>query len=91
MELDVSTPPPRNSRTAWALISAPRRAAASAPPHPSSSTSRACNASRSSCSGDAAESAAGGPSDDTPDTHAQKRIKRRSARSPGGATMARCR
>ena len=53
MELGVSTPPPRNSRTAWAQTSAPRLAAAIAPPHSSSSATMACTAPRSSCSGEA--------------------------------------
>lgn len=91
MELGVSTPPPRNSRTAWAQISAPRRATASAPPHSPSSTTRALTASRSSCSADAAHNAAGARAGDTHDTHTQNRIRSHSEGAPGGATMARCR
>lgn len=52
MELGVSTPPLRNSRTAWAKVSAPHLATAMAPPHSASSATRARTASRSSCSTD---------------------------------------
>lgn len=91
MELGVFTPPPRNSRTAWAQLVAPRRATASAPPHSSSSTIRACTASRSSRSGDAEESTAGVRAGDSRDTQTQKRIRRHSGGSRGCAIMARCR
>jgi hypothetical protein len=91
MELGVSTPPPRNSRTAWAQLSAPLLATASAPPDCSSSSTSACTAPRSSCSGDASEGAVGIRPADSHDTHAQKRTRSRSGRSRGGATMARCR
>lgn len=91
MELGVLTPPLRNSRTAWAQLSAPLLAAASAPPHSSSSTTSACTAPRSSCSGDASEGSVGIRPGDNRDTHTQKRIRRHSGRSRGGATMARCR
>jgi hypothetical protein len=91
MELDVSTPPPRNSRTAWAQLSAPLLATASAPPHSSSSATSACIAPRSSCSGDTSGGAVGIRPGDNRDTQAQKRIRSRSERSRGGATMARCR
>jgi len=79
MELGVSIPPPRNSRTAWENSSAPRRAIASTLPARSTSKARTRQAEPSFSVPDSAESngerAEGGESGSDRVTKTQKRTR----------------